>query len=101
MRRLAPIVTLHLITALAILTTLASLVIGSVARAQEEGPWWSWPTIDGNWGGYRDLLADHGLVLSGTSVSDFQGNVSGGEKRGVAGANSSLFSADANLEELA
>jgi hypothetical protein len=49
------------------------LLISTTPRAQEQGPWWTWPTIDGNWFGYRHTLADYGLVFSGTTVVDLQG----------------------------
>jgi hypothetical protein len=42
--------------------------------------------MDGNWWGYRDTLADRGIVFSGNSISDFKGNVSGGERRAFAAA---------------
>jgi hypothetical protein len=48
---------------------------------QEHGPWWTWSTIDEDWGGYRDSLADRGLAFSGTTVVDLQGNVSGARDR--------------------
>jgi carbohydrate-selective porin OprB len=51
-------------------------------------------------GGYRHTLADRGLVFSGTNVTD-QGNVSGGERKAFACADTSLFVADADLERLA
>jgi carbohydrate-selective porin OprB len=60
---------------------IAIVVTIGVSRAQDEGPWWGWSTIDGNWGGFRQALADRGLVFSGTTVVDLQGNVSGGERR--------------------
>lgn len=83
------------------LCLIAILTVGGVATSQEQGPWWTWSTIDGDWGGYRDILADHGLAFSGTNVADFQGNVSGGERKGFAPANSLLLAIDADLEELA
>jgi porin len=86
---------------IATLCLFAILTIGGISRAQEQGPWWTWSTIDGGWAGYRNLLAQHGLVFSGTTVADFQGNVSGGERRGFAPANSLMLAMDANLKELA
>jgi porin len=77
------------------------IVIGGAARAQERGPWRTWSTIDGDWDGYRRALADRGLVFSGTTVIDLQGNVSGGERRAFACADGSLVAADADLEKLA
>ena len=53
------------------------LLFSTASRAQEQGPWWTWPTIDGNWFGYRHTLADYGLVFSGATVVDLQGNASG------------------------
>jgi porin len=72
-----------------------------VSLAQEQGPWWTWPTIDGNWFGYRHTLADHGVVFSGTTVVDLQGNVSGGQSKGFAAADASLLALDTDLEKLA
>ena len=80
---------------------IAIAVTIGVSRAQDEGPWWDWSTIDGNWGGFRQTLADRGLVFSGTTVVDLQGNVSGGERRAFAPADASLVAADADLEKLA
>jgi porin len=80
---------------------IAIVVTIGVSRAQDEGPWWGWSTIDGNWGGFRQALADRGLVFSGTTVVDLQGNVSGGERRAFAPADASLVAADADLEKLA
>jgi carbohydrate-selective porin OprB len=77
------------------------LLISTTPRAQEQGPWWTWPTIDGNWFGYRHTLADYGLVFSGTTVVDLQGNASGGESRGFAAADASFVALDADLEKLA
>jgi carbohydrate-selective porin OprB len=69
-------------------------------QAQNQGPWWSWPTIDGSWGGYRRILADRGLVFSGTTVVDLLGNISG-QARAFAPADASLLAVDADLEKLA
>src|SRR5271168_5549944 len=77
---------------------IAIAVTIGVSRAQDEGPW---STIDGDWGGFRQTLADRGLVFSGTTVVDLLGNVSGGESRAVAPADGSLVAADADLEQLA
>jgi porin len=77
------------------------LLISTTPRAQEQGPWWTWPTIDGNWFGYRHTLADYGLVFSGTTVVDLQGNASGGESRGFAAADASFVALDADFEKLA
>src|SRR5579862_6699672 len=86
---------------LCLIATFATISIAASSRAQEQGPWWTWSTIDGDWAGYRHSLADRGLVFSGTTVANLQGNVSGGEKRGFAAADSSLFAIDANLQKLA
>ena len=80
---------------------IAMSTIAGVSRAQVEGPWWTWSTVDGNWGGYRQTLGDRGLVFSGTSVIDLLGNVSGGESRAFAPADGSLLAVDADLEKLA
>ncbi|MBV8772814.1 MAG: carbohydrate porin, partial [Deltaproteobacteria bacterium] len=77
------------------------LLVSAAAHAQEPGPWSTWPTIDGNWFGYRQTLAEYGLVFSGTTVVDLQGNASGGESRGFAAADASLLALDLDLEELA
>lgn len=82
------------------LCVIAILGIGGVSRAQDQGPWWTWSTIDGDWGGYRHLLADHGLVLSATTIADLQGNVSGGQRTGFAPADSSVVALDADLKQL-
>src|SRR5690349_4995740 len=75
--------------------------MSAASQAQEQGPWWTWPTIDGNWFGSRHTLADHGVVFSGTTVVDLQGNVSGGQSKGFAAADASLLALDTDLEKLA
>jgi carbohydrate-selective porin OprB len=77
------------------------LLFSTASRAQEQGPWWTWPTIDGNWFGYRHTLADYGLVFSGATVVDLQGNASGGQSRGFGAADASLLAMDMDLERLA
>jgi porin len=57
--------------------------------------------MDGNWGGYRQMLADRGLVFSATTVTDLQGNVSGGERGAFASADGSLVAVDADLAKIA
>jgi len=69
-------------------------------QAQNQRSWWTWATIDGDWAGYRRILAGRGLVFSGTTVVDLLGNVSG-QARAFAPADSSLLAVDANLERLA
>jgi porin len=84
------------------IATLCLLVWFTMSRAplaQEQGPWWTWSTIDGNWGGYRQSLADDGVVVSGSTIVDLLGNVSG-QARAFAPANASLVSVDADLEKL-
>lgn len=78
----------------------ALLVMYGASLAQDRGRWWTWPTMDGNWGGYRQSLADHGLVFSGSTLVDLLGNVSG-EVRAFAPADSSILAADADVEKLA
>ena len=83
-------------TAVCIIALLA-VSIGGQARAQEPQPWWQWSTIDGDWGGYRQMLSDRGLMFSGSSVNDLQGNVTGGDHKDYAFADSSVFAVDADL----
>jgi len=83
------------------LCLIAALGLVRVSPAQAQGPWWTWSTIDGDWGGYRHLLADHGLLFSATSVADLQGNVSGGERKDFAPADTSVVALDADLKQLA
>jgi porin len=83
------------------LCLIAVIAMSGTLQAQDQGPWWTWPTIDGNWGGYRHTLADRGLVFAGTNVIDLQGNLSGGERKAFACADASLLAADADLEKLA
>jgi porin len=83
------------------LCLIALVTLCGGAFAQEQGPWWTWSTVDGDWAGYRHILAERGLVFSGTTVADLQGNVSGGERRGFAAADSSVFALDADLKALA
>jgi porin len=73
----------------------------SIVQADEQGSWWSWPTVDGNWGGYRHTLSDLGLSFSGSSINDLQGNVSGGYRKAYAFADTSLFALDIDFEKLA
>jgi len=76
------------------------LMMPGALLAQDLGPWWTWPTMDGNWGGYRQTLADRGIVFSGSTVVDLLGNVSG-RARAFAPANASLLAVDADLEKMA
>lgn len=85
---------------IATLCLLSLVLMSGGLRAQDQAPWWTWPTIDGNWGGYRQRLADHGLVFSGSTIVDLLGNVSG-QVRAFAPADSSLLAVDADLEKLA
>jgi porin len=84
---------------IATLCLLAWLIMSRAPLAQERGPWWTWSTIDGNWGGYRQSLADDGVVVSGSTIVDLLGNVSG-QARAFAPANASLVAVDADLEKL-
>jgi porin len=84
---------------IATLCLLAWLIMSRAPLAQEQGPWWTWSTIDGNWGGYRQSLADGGVVVSGSTIVDLLGNVSG-QARAFAPANASLVAVDADLEKL-
>jgi porin len=77
------------------------LAICTSLQAQDQGRWWTWSTIDGNWQGYRDKLADRGLVFSGLTDLDMQGNVSGGALRTFACSDFSLLAVDADLQRLA
>jgi porin len=86
---------------IAALCVILILTICASVQAQDQGPWWTWSTIDGNWGGYRDKLADRGLVFSGITDLDMQGNVWGGQVRAFAAADSSLLAVDADLQTLA
>src|SRR6516162_10818779 len=78
---------------------LALLIMSGVSLAQAQGPWWTWSTFDGNWGGYRQTLADDGVVVSGSTIVDLLGNVSG-PVRDFAPADASLVAVDADLEKL-
>jgi porin len=86
---------------IAMLCFVVIAAISGVSSAQDQGPWWNWSTIDGNWGGFRQTLADRGLAFSGTTVVDLLGNVSGGSHRAFAPADGSIVAADADLEKLA
>lgn len=77
------------------------LMTQEAALAQNHGPWWTWSTVDGDWDGYRDIFADHGLVFSGITVADFQGNVSGGTSRAFAPVDASVVAVDIDLDRLA
>jgi len=71
----------------------------AASLAQDQGPWWTWSTFDGNWAGYRQTLADEGVAVSGSTIVDLLGNVSG-PVRAFAPANASLVAVDADLEKL-
>ena len=86
-------------TCIAILCLLALLIRSEAPLAQDQGPWWTWSTIDGNWAGYRQELADDGVVVSGSTIVDLLGNVSG-QVRAFAPANASLLAVDADLQKL-
>jgi porin len=84
---------------IATLCLLALLTMSGSPLAQEQGPWWTWSTFDGDWGGYRQTLADDGVVVSGSAIVDLLGNVSG-PVRAFAPANASLVALDADFEKL-
>jgi carbohydrate-selective porin OprB len=84
---------------IATLCLLALLIMCGAPLAQNQGPWWTWSTFDGNWGGYRQTLADEGVAVSGSTIVDLLGNVSG-PVRAFAPANASLVAVDADLEKL-
>src|SRR5215831_19219529 len=84
---------------IATLCLLALLMMSRVTLAQAQGPWWTCSSISGNWGGYRQSLADDGVVVSGSTIVDLLGNVSG-PVRAFAPANASLVAIDADLEKL-
>jgi hypothetical protein len=72
----------------------------AIRRISSFGPQSTWPTIDGNWGGYRRILADLGRVFPERRSSICWGNVSG-QARAFAPADSSLLAVDGDLERLA
>ena len=84
---------------IATLCLLALLMMSRLPWAQEQGPWRTWSTFTGDWGGYRQTLADEGVVVSGSTIVDLLGNVSG-QARAFAPANASLVAVDADLEKL-
>jgi porin len=84
---------------IATLCLFALLITSRALLAQDQTSWWTWSTIDGNWGGYRHTLAGDGVVVSGSTIVDLLGNVSGPE-RAFAPANASLVAIDADLEKL-
>ncbi|HVI88956.1 MAG TPA: carbohydrate porin [Dongiaceae bacterium] len=43
----------------------------------DDGPWWTWSTMTGDWGGYRTTLADHGITFQGGETATFQTNTGG------------------------
>jgi porin len=84
---------------IATLCLLALLIMCGALLAQNQGPWWTWSTFDGNWVGYRQTLVDEGVAVSGSTIVDLLGNVSG-PVRAFAPANASLVAVDADLEKL-
>jgi porin len=44
---------------------------------------WTQDTLTGDWGGFRDTLANHGVTLTPTYTGEVFGNPSGGARQGV------------------
>ncbi len=42
---------------------------------------WDQDSLSGNWGGWRDRWADHGVLFAADSIDEIVGNVSGGTER--------------------
>lgn len=62
---------------------------------------WSQDTLTGDWGGLRTRLADSGLTLGLTEVSEILGNVSGGQRQGGDYMGRTELAVDLDLDKLA
>ena len=76
---------------LAILGIFAALACPTIAHADDApsiamsgdfwGDLWNQDSLSGDWGGWRDRWADHGVILAADSIDELVGNASGGTKR--------------------
>ncbi|QDH13681.1 carbohydrate porin [Formicincola oecophyllae] len=62
--------------------------------------WMNWPTMTGDWDGYRTKLADMGIGISGRWLQDSAANVTGGMSRSMQYADEEGYSVDLNLQKL-
>lgn len=63
--------------------------------------WLKGPSALGEWGGYRQQIEDAGLSLSGFSITNIMGNVTGGNRRSTAAASFNLLALDLDFGRLA
>lgn len=63
--------------------------------------WLKGPSALGEWGGYRQQLEDAGVSLSGFSITNIMGNVTGGNRRSTAAASFNLLALDLDFSRLA
>ena len=58
------------------LCAVALLALARPALA-DDGPWWTWSTMTGDWGGFRTTLADRGITFQAGELATFQANTGG------------------------
>jgi porin len=63
--------------------------------------WLKGPSALGDWAGYRQQIEDAGISLSGFSITDIMGNVTGGNRRSTAAASFNLLALDLDFGRLA
>lgn len=63
--------------------------------------WMKGPSALGGWTGYRQKLEDAGISLSGFSVTNIMGNVTGGTRRSTAAANFTALALELDFTKLA
>lgn len=96
-RRLAPTFFAGAI-ALPLMIAAAPAFSAEAPEAAEKG-FWERDTLTGNWGGFRDDLAERGLKFTGTYSGEVLGNVSGGLRRRAVAEGLLQIDVDADLEK--
>lgn len=67
----------------------------------QESDLWTRDTMTGDWGGLRTRMADHGLTVGLTEISEMLGNVSGGQRQGFDYMGRTELAVDLDLEKIA
>lgn len=66
-----------------------------------DGDLWSRDTMTGDWGGLRAAMADHGVSIALSEISEVLGNVSGGQRQGFDYMGRTELAVDLDLERIA
>lgn len=75
---------------------------GAVPKTGEwRQDWLKGPSALGDWAGYRQQIEDAGISLSGFSITNIMGNVTGGTRRSTTAASFNLLALDLDFARLA